>query len=322
MKRNVWTKWLVLSLAIGRAALAQVVDRVAAVVNNDIIALSDVQSRAAQELQRLQQQELDPVGRAKLRSQVEKQALDQLIAEKLMDAEIKEAHLEPSDAQIDAAIEETKKENHMSDDQFRMELQHQGFSTISYRAFMRRELARMELFRMKLEPKVKISDQDARAEYQRLVVDSRDAEVHVRHIVVAVPANATAEQVETAKKRAEELATMARKPGADFAALAKQYSQGSSKDDGGDLGFFARGTMEPAFEATAFGLKRGEISAPVRTKFGWHVIKLEERRAASLKSFEEMKPELVGKLRQQAMSKLAMQYVQQLKDSAAIDVKI
>ena len=66
----------------------------------------------------------------------------------------------------------------------------------------------------------------------------------------------------------------------DFAELAKKRSEGSSSSDGGDLGFFKRGTMVPEFEKVAFSLKTGEVSDPVRTQFGWHVLKLEEIREA------------------------------------------
>lgn len=303
-------------------ASAQAVDRVAAVVNNEIIPMSEVEQRASVELARVKAPETDPAARAKAHSQVVHQALDQIVAEKLMDAEIKEAHLEPTDVQVNAAVEEMKKENNLTDDQLKVELQRQGYTQASYRQFMKRELARLDLFRMKLEPKVKISDQDLRAEYQREQQEAKDSEIHVRHIVVSVPASATAAQRAAAHEKALGIADKARAPGADFAELAKTSSQGSSAAGGGDLGFFQRGTMEADFERVAFSLKKGEVSAPVETKFGWHIIKMEERRAASLKPFAEMKQELSARLRQMQMSKLAIQYVQQLREGASVDVKI
>ena len=83
----------------------------------------------------------------------------------------------------------------------------------------------------------------------------------------------------------------------DFAELAKKRSEGSSSSDGGDLGFFKRGTMVPEFERVAFNLKTGEVSEPVRTQFGWHVLKLEEIRKLGMKPLAEVRPEIEDRLR-------------------------
>src|SRR6185295_7575117 len=103
--------------------------------------------------------------------------------------------------------------------------------------------------------------------------ESEDAEVHARHLLVQVSPKATPEQVEAARVKAVGLAAEARKSGVDFVELAKKKSEGPSASDGGDLGFFRRGVMVPEFERAAFGLPVGGISDPIRTKFGWHVIK-------------------------------------------------
>ncbi len=109
-----------------------------------------------------------------------------------------------------------------------------------------------------------------------------EEEVQARHILV--------ESEDKAKEIAEKI-----KGGADFAQLAKENSKDpGSKDDGGMLGFFSRGQMVPQFEEAAFKLKTGELSAPVKSKFGWHIIKLESRREKKPPSFEEVKDRLVN----------------------------
>lgn len=137
-----------------------------------------------------------------------------------------------------------------------------------------------------------------------------------------VDAKATAEQVETAKKRAEAIAAEARRPGMDFASLARARSEGPSAADGGDLGWFKRGVMVPAFEKAAFGLPEGGVSEPVRTNFGWHVLKVEERRQVATASYEEMRSKLEGKLLQEKTEKFLDQYVQELRQKANVDVKL
>lgn len=116
-------------------------------------------------------------------------------------------------------------------------------------------------------------------------------EVRVRHILVAAKAC-------DAEKRAQELLAQARQPGADFAALATAHSDDpGSANKGGDLGFFARGKMTPEFEAAAFGLRQpGDVSDVVKTEFGYHIIRLEERRPSGLLPFETVRDGLVRTL--------------------------
>jgi peptidyl-prolyl cis-trans isomerase C len=116
-------------------------------------------------------------------------------------------------------------------------------------------------------------------------------EIRVRHILLDLRSC-------DAEKRIAELLQQARGPGADFAALASEYSQdpGSAKR-GGDLGFFAAGRMAPEFEKAAFALKNpGDLSGVVQTKFGWHIIRLEERRPAGQQPFEKVRDAIVEDL--------------------------
>jgi peptidyl-prolyl cis-trans isomerase SurA len=170
---------------------------------------------------------------------------------------------------------------------------------------------------------VKVSDADIRSEYDRMArSEGKEIEVHVRHIVVSVAETAPPVEVDRALAAATAIAAEARQPGANFAELAKQKSQGSSAADGGDLGFFRRGAMVPAFEKVAFGLKEGEVSDPVRTSVGWHVIKLEERRAIGLLPLAELKPQIVEKLRREQSERASAQYVKTLRQAAVVDIKL
>ncbi len=138
-----------------------------------------------------------------------------------------------------------------------------------------------------------ITDDAVRARYdQEYAGKPGEEEVHARHILVDTEAEA--------KKIIADL-----KGGADFAALAKQYSKdpGGAKD-GGDLGFFKKDEMVPEFADAAFAMKPGDVSqAPVHSQFGWHVIKVEERRKAEPPSFDQAKDELRQKMIQEGVQK-------------------
>lgn len=323
MKKQVVMAVTALLLWGGTEARAELVDRVAAVVNRDIIALSEVEERAAPELARLREL-TDPRKRAEARASIMKMALDSLIGEKLIEAEIRELGLTASNAEVEETLESVREQNNITDmAQFEQMLAREGYTLASYREFLRTQIARSRLMQLKVAPKVKVSEEDLKAAYAQFVkLEGEDSEVHARHILVAVDAKATPEQVEAARKKAEAIAAEARKPGVDFAELARKRSEGPSAADGGDLGFFRRGVMVPAFERAAFSLKPGEVSEPVRTNFGWHVLKVEEVRAVPVTPYEEMKPKLEEKLRQEKTEKYIEQYVAELRQKAVVEVKM
>jgi peptidyl-prolyl cis-trans isomerase SurA len=253
-----------------------------------------------------------------------KQALDVLIGEKLLEAEIRELGLSATNAEVEETLADVRRQNNVTDPaQFEAMLQREGFTLQGYREFLHKQIARSRLMQMKVAPKVKVAEEDLKAAYaQYSRLESEDAEVHARHILVQVDAKATPEQVEAARQKALAIAEEARRPGMDFSALAKARSEGPSAADGGDLGFFRRGVMVPAFEKVAFALKEGEVSEPVRTNFGWHVLKVEERRSVAVPPYEEVKPKLEAKLRQEKTEKYIDEYVKELRQKAAVEGKM
>jgi peptidyl-prolyl cis-trans isomerase SurA len=306
----------------GTAARAELVDRVAAVVNRDIITLSEVQQRAAPELARLNNP--DPRKRAEQRAALMKTALDTLIGEKLLESEIAELGITATEAEVDELVRDVRTRNNIDDPaQFEQLLASEGYTLASYRDMLRKNILRDRLLRLKVGSKVKITEEDLKAAYAQYArAESEDSEVHARHILVQVDPKATPEQVEAARKKAEAIAAEARRPGMDFSALARARSEGPSATDGGDLGWFKRGVMVPEFEKAAFSLKEGEVSNPVRTNFGWHVLYVEEKRSVAAESYDEMRPKLEAKLGQEKTEKALEQYVAELRQKANVDVKM
>lgn len=150
-----------------------------------------------------------------------------------------------------------------------------------------------------------LTEEALRARYQQqIAARSAEEEVHARHILVATEQEARAALAEV------------RRPGADFAEVARRRSTGPGAREGGDLGFFKRGDMIPEFEEAAFALQPGQIGeAPVRTQFGWHVIKVEERRAAPPPSFEETR----DRLRQTAFEEGVNSAVERIRNAARVE---
>ena len=302
-------------------AHAELVDRVAAVVNNQVIAWSEVEQRAAPELARVAA-ERDAARRGKLREQVMRAAVEQLVGEKLLELEVREFNIEVTDAELEVALEDVRRQNNVEPEQFAQLLAQEGYTPESYKAFMRKHLARLKLVNLKVRSRVKVSEEDLRAEYARFSrMEGEDPEVHARHILVKVDPGAAEAAVKAAAAKAQELAAEARKAGVDFVELARAKSEGPSASDGGDLGFFKRGMMVPEFDKVAFKLQPGEVSEPVRTRFGFHVIKVEERRAADVSPFDDVKDQLRERLLRAQMEKFTAQYVAELRQKANVEVK-
>lgn len=316
-------KRLLLVLLVGSLPVrAELVDRVAAVVNNDIIALSEVEARAAPELMRIKA-EPDPARRGELRALIVKRVLEGLIGEKLMDAQVRELNIDVSEAEIDLGVDDVKRQNNVEGAQFEQLLAQEGYTLPAFRGFMKKHLSKLKLVNLKVRSKVKVTEEDLKAEYAKVSRDElQDFEVRARHILVQVQPKATPEQAEQARLKAVTLMNEAKKPGVDFGALAKAKSEGPSAADGGDLGFFKRGVMVAEFDKVAFTLPIGGISEPIRTKFGWHVIKVEERRALAARPYEELKDVLRERLTRAQLEKYTDQYVQELRAAAAIDLKL
>ena len=131
---------------------------------------------------------------------------------------------------------------------------------------------------------------------------SGEQEVHARHILVETEDEAKAIKAELDK-------------GADFAELAKKKSKDPGASDGGDLGFFTKDQMVPEFSTVAFSLEPGKISDPVKTQFGWHIIKVEEKRNRKPPEFDQVK----GQIETYVTRKAQADYVAKLRDSAKIE---
>src|SRR5437016_12093325 len=129
-----------------------------------------------------------------------------------------------------------------------------------------------------------------------------EQEVHARHILVESEDDAKAVKAELDK-------------GADFAELAKKKSKDPGASDGGDLGFFTKEQMVPEFSAVAFALEPGKISDPVKSQFGWHIIKVEEKRARKAPDFEQVKAQIETYVTRTAQA----EYVAKLREAAKVE---
>jgi peptidyl-prolyl cis-trans isomerase D len=164
--------------------------------------------------------------------------------------------------------------------------------------------------------KVKLSDEEVREYYdENLESFKTPKKVEARHILLKINPDADPETVKKTKERALKIVKLARE-GKDFAELAKKYSEGPSRNNGGYLGEFTKESMIKPFADKAFSMKAGEISDPVRTRFGWHIIKVEKVKDAHTTSFENAKKDIQKKLTDNKAKSLAYDEAESVSDTA------
>jgi peptidyl-prolyl cis-trans isomerase C len=179
-----------------------------------------------------------------------------------------------------------------------------------------------QLLDKKIISGVTISDEEAKSFYDKNPKNFEQPEqIRARHILIAVDKDATAEQKAEARSKIKKLKERI-VAGEDFATLAKENSSGPSSAQGGDLGYFSKGTMVKPFAEAAFALEINEVSDIVETSFGYHLIKLLDRRPASVIAFDEAKPKIIQELRNETIKTKINEYLTALRSKAKIETYI
>ncbi|QGG58041.1 foldase protein PrsA [Paenibacillus sp. B01] len=231
-----------------------------------------------------------------------KSALDQLVTMKLVDQEADNKSVAVTEEEENAELEDIKK-NFTSEAEFENALAQSGMSLDD----LKKQMLMQVQMRKLLADQVKVSDEDIKKNYEENKESFATPEqVQASHILVA-----TKEEADAIEKQL--------KNGGDFAAIAKEKSTDTgSAANGGDLGFFGKGSMVPEFEEAAFGMKVGEISAPIKSDYGYHIIKLVDRKEATTPTLEDKKEEIRKTLENQQLSTLSQTLITDLRAKATI----
>ena len=273
-------------VSVGSPVHATVVNKIVATVDGDPITLyqlkqySENSSRTRQGLQGLDQSQM----------------LEALITDKVIEKEASEKGIIVRDEDIDHYIDGIKERNHLTDEQLQQALAAQGLTKESYRAQVREEIQKAQLINREIRGKVNVTPEEVERYYKAHLTEyATPARIQLAHILFHLDANATPDQVAATTAKAAELRARIEK-GADFAAMAKEYSDDPSGRNGGDLGWFKPGQMLDELEKTAEKMKVGDVSEPVRTRAGIHLIKLEAREGASHENLGELQDQIKQQL--------------------------
>jgi len=260
------------------------VDRIVAVVNDDVITQNELDTRVALVTHQLQRQgaTLPPA------DALTRQILERLINDRVQLQLAKEEGIKVDDLTLDRTIERIAQENHMSMADFRKALERDNLDYARFRDDIRNEILIARLREKDVDNNIVVTDAEVETELAREAREaSADVEYQLSHILVAVPPQATAEQIEARRRRAVE-ALAALRRGANFAQIAAQYSDAPDALKGGDLGWRPAGRLPTLFLDVLKRMKPGDVSDIMRSPNGFHVVKLvDERKKASAAGIEQ-----------------------------------
>jgi len=324
--------WVALSflavVASLRPAAAQeprrdVVDRIVAVIENEIVTLRELEEKANDFLS-----ELDPtmegLERERRRQEIMRRVLDIEIDEKLMAKEVEANRdkLGVTEKDIDRAVDTVLAQYNMTREQLQATLYGQGLTWSEYRQKLRQQMEGARLIQAQVQGKVQINESEVKRRCEeRQSSGATQPQVCVAHILLSVPEGASEKEIEARRNKAAKLKGELA-AGGDFAAYALTHSDDKSTPDG-DLGCFARGQMVEAFEDAAFNTKPGEISDITRTNFGFHIIKVRELKAAASRCSSE--PQLApfrDEIYQQEIERQRVLWLANLRKKSFVDIRL
>ncbi len=279
--------WLLVGTPYGRA---EVVNRIIATVDGEPITQYELRTFSSFAGQR--GSFMTPEGTGKLS---DRDLLDMLIMNKLVDKEVESQGLKARDGDIDSYIERIKAQGSMNDEQFKDALAKQGMTMENYRKQVSKDIERALLVNREIGSHVNVTPQDVDRYYKAHAADyAQPEQVRVRDIFLPLSRSAPAEEERGVMQQIEDIRKRVL-AGEDFATLADTYSGASRPGEGGDLGYFKKGQMPKDIEDVAFSLKPGDISQPFRTSAGVHLLKVEEHSQGGQQKLDEATTEEIKK---------------------------
>jgi peptidyl-prolyl cis-trans isomerase C len=297
---------------------------IAVTVNGVDITEVEVQKIVKPQLAKMAQQnkQLPPAFAQAFEKQIKQQILDKMIVIQLLDEKVKETNIVIADEEVTTQIQQiaSAQKPPLSLEELKNIVESQGFAFDDWKNEIRKQLGQQKLFKSQFPESINITEEDAKKHYDENPTQFETKEqVRASHILITPKAEAADPNQEKAraKAKAEDLLKQI-KEGADFTALAKANSDCPSAAKGGDLDFFGKGQMVPPFDKAAFAMETGKISDLVETRFGYHIIKVTDRKEAGTTSFEQAKAGLIQQLTQKKQAEMTQKYIDSLKAAANI----
>jgi len=296
-------------------------DRIVAVVNGDVITLSDLNTTLQPLLERIKKIP-EEEKRKEVAAQARMAVMNQLIDRMLIEQEAASLKIAVTDGEVDGVLKNLLKARKISLEKFRKSMAAEGLSLDEYKDEIRRERIKRRVIDRTIRSKLSISEEEIGEYYakHRDEYEGNEA-VRIQQILIVKPKDATGG---TQKKlRAQAQAVLKKlKEGESFDLLVATHSQGPALNAGGDLGFVEKGMMFPEVDEAAFSLKEGEISGVLESPVGFHIIRIMDKRGAGIKPIEEVREEIIAKIGTEKGKKKFEEWLKEMREKSHIEIRL
>lgn len=301
-------------------ASGEVADRIVAIVNDDIITLSELNTTFEPYMKRIEAQ-LAGKDKEKVVAEGRTAILNRMIDNKLIEQEAKKSGIVIKDEEVMGTIRDMLKGRNMQMSDLLQALSKDGLTFDGYKQDLKEQLQRQQLVRREIRAKLVVTD-DEIGDYYRQHRDEYEGKeaIRLKQILLPLPLGADPAIRERARELAESILKRI-KNGEPFEALAAQFSPGSATA-GGDIGFVEKGHMLPEVEKVALNLGVGDVSPVIETSQGFYIIQVVDKRGAGLKPIIEVRQEIQRKLEDEKASKKFEQWVADLRSKSLVDIKL
>ncbi len=322
MKISATWKYIIIAagIFISVPAMAEIMDRIVAVVNGDVITLSELNTAFEPFGKRIEEGYKGP-DKEKVIAENRLVLLNRLIDNMIIDQEAKKSQIIIKEEEVTDTINDLLSRRKMKMEDLINELAKDNSSIEAHRKEVKAHLLRMRLLRREIKSKIAVTDEEIGEYYRknREAYEGKEA-VQIKQILILFPKGA---DVKTKAKLREEMDAIHKRllNGEPFDLLAAQFSREPAAATVGDLGFFEKGSMLPAVESVAFSLKKDEISKVIESPVGLHIIQAVDRRGAGIKPIESVREEIKAKLEEEKTDKKYEEWIKELRKKSLIEIK-
>jgi parvulin-like peptidyl-prolyl isomerase len=311
----------VFSIIMAVLSHAEMVDRIVAIINDEIITLSELNSNLETYMKRVEESS-EVTDREKVKKQLRKLILNSLIDQKLINQEAQKLGIAATDDDIDKAIKSILSKKKITMEALAEDIADQGGTIKDYREEIKQHLTKRNLIGREIRKKVTVTQEEIGNYYRKHRNDYEGKEaVRIRQILIIVPNDCDAETKEEKRSSAEKTLKRLRN-GEPFAFLAAEVSQGPAAQTGGDLGYIEKGLILPEVDTVAFSLKKGEMSGIIETSVGFHIIQVLDKRGAGIKPPESVREEIVEKLGSKKVEEKFQEWLKEQRKKALIEIRL
>lgn len=311
---------LVTLISSAAAGHAELIDRVVAIVNDDCIALSELNERLEPFIRELREADYPEEAKRQMLFKVRQEVLDKMIDEKLAHQASESLRVRIDDRDVDQQIERIKSENFLTDEELRGSLAAQGYTLEQYRSRLKEQMLQIKLINIEVRSKIAITDKDIREYYEAHKADYEGTEKYrLRTILIKAPPSASSGERETAYAAMASVVNALRSGGA-FDELAREYSDDASAAEGGDLGLFTLDELSPGLRETVASMSEGQVSPVIQTPQGYRILMLQEIEKKPGKSLKEASIEIHDKLYQRFVDEKYKDWIKALRDRSYVKV--